>query len=314
MTESAPNTFRIDKALAGQTLAKALRVFHKEYSWNQARELCRRGKVRVNGEIATDAVQRVRAGDQIEINPIARRIKPNVLDDGALIYFDAHVAVVNKGAGIISVPCDQDEHNTLVDRTRRLLRNKTGSQRAQLGVVHRLDVGTTGVMVFTRTLLAKRQLKGQFFQHSIERRYLAIAHGEVKPATIETHLLNNRGDGIRGSFGTYRRAAGPIPAGAQRAVTHFKPVKALRGATLVECRLETGRQHQIRIHLSESGHPVVGENVYIRNFAGPVIPADRPMLHAAVLGFIHPSTLEPMRFEADPPQDFTDLLGRLSRG
>lgn len=303
---------RVEEDLAGLTLAKVVRALADGISWNEARELCYRGKVTLNGEIETDAARRVATGDEIAINPKARRIRPNVLDENALLYFDSQIAVVNKLAGVISVPFAGCESNTLADRTRVLLKRKTGNRGAELGVVQRLDIGTTGVMVFARTLAAKRHLKQQFREHTIERRYLAIAHGKVRAATIETFLIPNRGDGLRGSFGLFRRSTRSQPKGAQRAVTHVRPTQALRGATLVECRLETGRQHQIRIHLSERGHPLVGEKVYIRGYQGPVIEASRPMLHAQVLGFVHPSTLEPMRFVAPPPQDFARLLSQLA--
>jgi 23S rRNA pseudouridine1911/1915/1917 synthase len=102
-----------------------------------------------------------------------------------------------------------------------------------------------------------------------------------------------------------------VPAIAQRAITHLRPLQALRGATLLECRLETGRQHQIRIHLSELGHTLIGEQVYLREHSGKVIAATRPMLHAAVLGFEHPHTGKPMQFERPPPIDFAEKLGEL---
>ena len=121
----------------------------------------------------------------------------------------------------------------------------------------------------------------------------------------------DRGDGLRGSFGHYRRARGQPPADAKRAVTHVTPIERLRGATLVECRLETGRQHQIRIHLAERGHPILGERVYIRDYEGTPIDSVRPMLHARLLGFTHPATGERVTFEREPPADFEDMRERL---
>jgi 23S rRNA pseudouridine1911/1915/1917 synthase len=141
--------------------------------------------------------------------------------------------------------------------------------------------------------------------------YVAIAHGSVKETRIESHLLLDRGDGLRGSFGHYRRAHGEPPAAAKPAVTHVKPIETLRGATLVECRLETGRQHQVRIHLSELGHPLVGENVYIRDYVGAPIEAPRTMLHARMLGFTHPRTSRPLTFERAPPEDFEAVRASL---
>jgi 23S rRNA pseudouridine1911/1915/1917 synthase len=159
-------------------------------------------------------------------------------------------------------------------------------------------------MVFARTAQAQRALAMQFREHSIDRVYHAIAQGVVAATRVETFLLPDRGDGMRGSHGHFRRAQGDAPSGAKRSVTHIRPITALAGATLVECRLETGRQHQIRIHLSELGHPLVGERVYIRDYAGPRIEATRPMLHAQTLGFTHPRTAERVLFQREPPADF----------
>ena len=116
---------------------------------------------------------------------------------------------------------------------------------------------------------------------------------------------------MRGSYGHFRRSKGDAPIEAKRSVTHIRPIAALAGATLVECRLETGRQHQIRIHLSELGHPLVGERVYIRDYAGPKIEAMRPMLHARTLGFVHPRTAERVLFHREPPADFQATIESL---
>jgi len=121
----------------------------------------------------------------------------------------------------------------------------------------------------------------------------------------------DRGDGLRGSWGHFRRPKGGIPPEAKRSVTHLRPIAPLAGATLVECRLETGRQHQIRIHMSELGHPLVGERVYIRDYAGPKIESTRPMLHARVLGFVHPRTGQRMSFEREAPDDFRAMIESL---
>jgi 23S rRNA pseudouridine1911/1915/1917 synthase len=118
---------------------------------------------------------------------------------------------------------------------------------------------------------------------------------------------------LRGSWGAFRPARGNPPDGAKQATTHVTVLERLTGATLVACELETGRQHQIRIHLAEAGHPLVGETVYIRDWRGPVLPAPRPMLHAAVLGFVHPRSGKPVRFEDPPPDDFVRVLRNLER-
>src|SRR5260221_5052661 len=163
----------------------------------------------------------------------------------------------------------------------------------------------------SRTLDAKRTLAERFRAHDIERVYHAIAHGAIAAQRIETHLVLDRGDGLRGSYGHFRRPRGGIPPEAKRSVTHVRPIAALAGATLVECRLQTRRQHQIRIHLSELGHPLVGERVYIRDYAGRKIESTRPMLHARVLGFDHPRTGQRMSFEREAPGDFRAMIESL---
>lgn len=305
---SAVVELEIDQPLAGRTLAEVVRSRMPEpCSWNQARELCKRGKVQVDGRVQTDAAVRVVAGARIRIDPQAARVREHVLQDSALVYVDSHVVVVNKPAGLLTLPFDDRDRNTLVDRLRFLLRRTQGGD-AELGVVQRLDKETTGLLVFTRTLAAKRRLQQAFRSHDIERRYVALAHGAlVNARRIESHLVDNRGDGLRGSFGVFRRPRGPLPRDAQRAITDVRPLEALRDATRVECQLYTGRQHQIRIHLSEAGHPLIGERVYIREYSGPMVGAPRIMLHAAVLGFAHPGTGRALRFELPPPEDFDQL-------
>ena len=289
-------------------------------SWNQARELVRRGKVKVDGVTVTEITTRVPEGSEVVIDVHARRLRRAELPAESILYVDSDVVVVNKPAGLMTVPFE-DEKDTLVDRARiaidRTARARAGSrggraQPGELGVVQRLDKDTTGVLVFARNLEAKRALQQQFRAHSIERRYLAIVHGRIdRPFVAESDFLRDRGDGLKGSYGHFRRPRGPLPADAQHAITHVRPLEALRDATLVECRLETGRQHQIRIHLSERGHPIVGEQVYIRDFQRPRIAAERPMLHARTLGFEHPRSGKPLSFSLEPPQDFMALLASL---
>jgi len=223
--------------------------------------------------------------------------------------------VIRKPPGLSTVPYDERETNTVDELVRAELSAREGQRQPPLRVVQRLDKETTGVLVFARTLAAKRALQQQFRVHSIERYYLALVHGDLATAvTCDSLLVRDRGDGLKGSFGVFRRPRGEPPHDAQRAVTHLRPIERLHGATLVECQLETGRQHQIRIHLSEHGHPLVGEPVYIRDYAGARIEAERPMLHAAMLGFEHPRTAQPMRFTLDPPEDFARMLERLRAG
>ncbi len=284
-------------------------------SWSEARGRIETGKIRVGDVVRTDPLFRVRDPSLVTLQMNAPRPRTPVLPLGAIVHVDAHVVVVDKPAGVSTVPYDDGETGTLDERVRDWLaqegRRARGGGRPPLGVVHRLDKETSGLMVFTRTWLAKQSLTQQFREHTVLRRYLAIAAGDIATQTLRSDILQDRGDGLRGSQ-VHGRRGGP-PQG-QRAVTHVTALEKLEGATLVECRLETGRTHQIRIHLSEAGHPLVGEQVYIRDYRGEELRAPRMMLHAAELGFVHPATEEDVRWEKDPPRDFSETLARLRRG
>jgi 23S rRNA pseudouridine1911/1915/1917 synthase len=280
-------------------------------SWSRARSLCADGRVTVDGERCLDPAMRVSPDAIVAVNEHGPKVEKGPLPKGAIVYFDREIVVVDKPAGMLSVADEPGNKETLVDYTRTLLRRMDRGGDAPLGVVHRLDRDTSGVMVFTRTAEAKRKVAEQFRVHDIHRVYHAIAHGIVPEIHLETHLLLDRGDGLRGSHGHYRRAKGEPPPDARRSVTHVQPIAALSEATLVECRLETGRQHQIRIHLYELGHPLVGERVYIRDYAGPRIEAPRTMLHARALGFAHPRSGERVSFEREAPEDFRAMLESL---
>ncbi len=281
-------------------------------AWSLARRLCIEGRVTVDGQRCLDPASRVAPGTVVAVDQRAPRLRSRPLAESAIVYYDRDVVAVDKPAGMLSVADAPGNKDTLADHARTLLRrvDRRGID-AMLGVVHRLDRDTSGLIVFARTAQAKRALAAQFREHSIERVYHAIAHGAVAAARVETHLLLDRGDGMRGSHGHFRSPQGDAPLSAKRSVTHLSPIAGLAGATLVECRLETGRQHQIRIHLSELGHPLVGEHVYIRDYAGPKIEATRPMLHARTLGFVHPRTSERMLFHREPPDDFQTMLESL---
>ncbi len=283
-------------------------------SWNAARDLCRTGRAKVRGEIEKDPAVRVDPAE-VTVDPTAPRQTRGRLADERILFADRHVVVVNKASGELTVPYD-DERDTLVDQLRVALRRRSRSFDPPLGIVHRLDKGTSGVLVFARNLAAKRHLAGLFRSHDIERRYEALAHGHVGRRSMESYLIANRGDGLRGSFGVFRKPKGKRPKDARFARTHVRAVVPMAGASHVELELETGRQHQIRIHLSEAGHPLVGEPVYIRDYKNdgqPIIEAPRPMLHARSLGFAHPLDGKPMFFEVEPPADFQEAKAALSQ-
>jgi len=316
---------------AGQTLAGLVREIRPATSWRQARELCHNGRVWVDGAPALDPARRLAGGERVEIRlprpGTAPAGRPQSVPTAAIVHLDADVAVVRKPAGLLTVPFERagpESRDTLLALTRvavRRLETARGlAHNPSLRAVQRLDKETSGLVVFARHVRAQRHLQEQFTAHTVTRRYLALVHGRAADATYDTLLVADRGDGLRGSWGgpfpTRRAYPGDSepPEGARQAVTHVTVLEALPEATLVACDLETGRQHQIRIHLAEAGHPLVGERVYIRDWRGPLLPAPRPLLHAAVLGFVHPRTGKTVRFEEPPPEDFAAALARLRSG
>jgi 23S rRNA pseudouridine1911/1915/1917 synthase len=317
----------LDAQDEGTTVAAAVRRTIEGLSWSRARALCTSGRVHLDGAPVLDAAMRVRCGARLAIDPGAPGRSAGgagTLPPDAIVHLDHDVVVVNKPAGLLSVPFDEGDRDTLLQRARATLRRIEGRGGPPLRVVQRLDKDTSGILVFARNRRAERSLQDQLRRHDVQRRYLALALGQVVAARHDTLLVQRRSDGMRASW----RGPKPPPAGAKRAITEIEPIEVLTfgaplcegaermSATLVACRLRTGRQHQIRIHLAEAGHPLVGEHVYVRGYEGPFVrgygPREgRPMLHAQRLGFVHPSTEEQVSFERDPPEDFGSLLQRL---
>jgi 23S rRNA pseudouridine1911/1915/1917 synthase len=203
-------------------------------------------------------------------------------------------------------------------------------RRFFLRAVHRLDKETSGLVVFARTPEAARHLGRQFREHSIERRYLAVVRGKACAGKIESWLVRDRGDGRRGSalggmlsrpqekeVSTPRTSVGRESMAPQRAVTHVRVLENLGDFTLVECRLETGRTHQVRIHLGEAGTPICGERVYDRPLNGRPYPdsshARRLALHATRLDFNHPMSGRRMTFTSPFPEDLALWIGRIGK-
>jgi 23S rRNA pseudouridine1911/1915/1917 synthase len=299
-------TFMISAAEEGATIAAALRAQLPGESWERIRKLCTTGKVFLDDERALDPARRVRAGQRLSLDRAAPR--PDPTPPGFRVVFDdAHLVVVDKPSGISSVPYDRKETGTAMDMVRAVWRRKGKRATATpLYIVHRIDKDTSGLLCFAKTRLAERALHDVFQRHTAQRAYLAVAEGNVPVGRIESNLVADRGDGIRGST----RHAGQ----GQHAVTHVEPLRRLPDATLCRVRLETGRTHQIRIHLSERGHPIIGETVYIRDLlrAGRTpISAPRLMLHAALLGFRHPVTGVALKWSASPPEDFVAVFESL---
>ena len=179
----------------------------------------------------------------------------------------------------------------------------------RLRIVHRLDKETSGLVVFARSVLAERELGLQFRKHTVVRRYLAVVAGILSGQTIRSNLVADRGDGRRGST--------QLPGVGKEAVTHVAVEERLPGYTLLSCRLETGRTHQIRIHLSEAGHPVCGDKVYVKRAGGTVFDdasgAPRLALHATELGFEHPATGGRLHWAMPLPGDMAKFVERLKK-
>ncbi len=313
--------YPIPAAQAGQTLAAVLRALRPGESWTQVRALTTGRRVALNGSLCMDPARRVKEGEVVEVLTRPAPVVKGERAEGVVVrHLDEDVVVVEKASGISTVrhPAERqwdEQRRTLVptldDVVQEAIAIRQGKRKhdlPRLRIVHRLDKETSGLVVFARSIRAERELGRQFKAHTVVRRYVAVVQGTVTPRTISTWLVRDRGDGRRGS--------GPEGSG-KRAVTHVDVLEKLPGFTLVGCQLETGRTHQIRIHLSEAGHPVCGEAVYTRRPDGSTVPdasgAPRLALHAAELGFVHPGTEKEMHWHMDPPPDLLRLIERLRK-
>jgi len=286
----------------GATLAAFVKA-RTGVAWSVAKRQIATGKVFVDGACATAIDLRLAVGQSVEL--VAGAPRPHdPAREGALVHDDAHVVVIDKPSGVNSVPYEDRETGTAMDLIRGAWRRRgSPATTVALHVVHRIDRATSGLLMFAKTKRAELGLAAQLRAHSVARSYLCVAHGAVASRRIESYLVRDRGDGLRGS--TSRHDQG------KRAVTHVEAIRALRGATLCRVQLETGRTHQIRIHLAEAGHALVGEPVYLRDHRGPLIAAPRLLLHAATLGFEHPITGARIELASPLPPDFTAPLARL---
>jgi 23S rRNA pseudouridine1911/1915/1917 synthase len=229
-----------------------------------------------------------------------------------IVHEDEHLLIVDKPAGMVVHPAAGNPDGTLVNA---LLHHCAGRLSgiggvARPGIVHRIDKDTSGLLVVAKTDVAHEGLAAQFARHSIDRRYLSITSGIPVPAagTIDAPLARSAAN---------RKKIAIVGEGrGKRAVTHYRIVEPLRGAALVECRLETGRTHQVRVHMASIGHPLLGDPVYgrVRNEQRDVLKRlnfHRQALHAAELGFVHPVTKANLSFKSALPSDIQELFGAL---
>lgn len=236
-----------------------------------------------------------------------------------IVYEDDVLLVINKPAGMVVHPAYQNWNGTVVNALAYHFQNlpQMPGNDGRPGLVHRIDKDTSGLLVIAKTETAITHLAKQFFDHSIERTYIALVWGEPDPAdgTININVGRSLKD---------RRVTTAFPEGdmGRRAITHYKTLKTLRYVSLIECKLETGRTHQIRAHMKYLGHPIFNDELYNGNQIGKgtvftkykqfvdncfkIIP--RQALHAKTLGFIHPTTGQWIQFDSELPEDFTQVI------
>ena len=308
-------TVALDNSAAGLRLDRALAEALPSLSRERLKTLIKGGRVvDASGNILWDPSAKATAPATIEVRLPVAAPAHNVAQDMDLViaYEDEHLIVVDKPAGMVVHPAAGNLDGTMVNA---LLHHCAGQLSgiggvARPGIVHRIDKDTSGLIVAAKHDKAHEGLAKQFAAHSIDRRYLALATGRPMPA-------NGTVNAALGRSSTNRKKMAVVAEGrGKHAITRYRTIEPLKGATLIECRLETGRTHQVRVHMAHIGHPLVGDPVYgrvkkplsdllkARNFA-------RQALHAAHLGFIHPVTGNPIALDSELPQDMRELIDEL---
>ena len=299
---------RVDKLLADASGLARTRV----------QALIAEGAVTVDCNVVSSASVRVETGTAYRIL-VPRPARPAAEPQDIpleIVFEDDALIVVNKPAGLVVHPAAGNRDGTLVNALLHHCRGRLSGIGgvARPGIVHRIDKDTSGLLIVAKTDAAHEGLAAQFADHSIARRYLALAAGHPAPpeGTIEGRIGRSDRD---------RKKMAALPADVTRgkhAVTHYRTVRALPHATLLECRLETGRTHQVRVHCASIGHPLLGDQTYGRT-PKPLKPLlerlgfARQALHAAELGFRHPATGQTVNFDAPLPADMAELIDEHAR-
>ncbi len=309
----------VDGPLVGLTLAAVLKRKFDGQSWTQVRQVIESRRVLVNQTLCLDEARRLTAGDRITILGKSRPPLPKK-QDLAVLHLDEHLIIVDKPAGLLAERRWEEKdwsqerksrQPTLDELLRPIVRSRwrtmfphreAARELPEIFAVHRLDRETSGLMLYALSPEAQQKLIREFAQHTVQRKYLAVVEGHPKARTIHTWLVRDRGDGLRGSL-----REGQTDDGAQEAITHVRPVERLGKYALIECSLETGRTHQIRIHLAETGHRLCGEILYTHTLGESPKPdqsgAPRSALHSCELHVAHPITGKPLHFASPLPQD-----------
>ena len=305
---------RLASTHAGWRLDRALADAVPTLSRERLKALIRAGAVEAGGKPVRDPAIKVRGDEGLRVAVPEPTLAHNEAQDIPLtiVFEDEHLLVVDKPAGLVVHPAAGNLDGTLVNA---LLHHCRGSLSgiggvARPGIVHRIDKDTSGLLVVAKTDVAHEGLARQFAAHSIDRRYLAIVNGVPKASegTVDAPLAR--------SAANRKKIAIVEGSRGKRAVTHWKRLNVLKDAALVECRLVTGRTHQVRVHMASIGHPLVGDPVYGR--AGKThgkllkeLQFHRQALHAAELGFIHPVTKNRLSFSSPMPPDMQELFNAL---
>ena len=308
-------TVALADSAAGLRLDRALAEALPSLSRERVKSLIKGGRVAdASGTILWDPSAKAPAPATIEVRVPVAAPAHNVAQDMDLViaFEDEHLIVVDKPAGMVVHPAAGNFDGTMVNA---LLHHCAGQLSgiggvARPGIVHRIDKDTSGLLVVAKTDVAHEGLAAQFAKHSIDRRYLAITSGSPAPAagTVDAPLARSA---------TNRKKIAIVREGrGKRAVTHYRIVAPLKGAALVECRLETGRTHQVRVHMASLGHPLLGDPVYGRTRSEhreilKRLDFRRQALHAAELGFVHPVTRAKLSFKSALPSDIQELFEAL---
>lgn len=295
-------TITIDETVVGERLDKALATMQEGWSRSQVSTWLEEGRIKVNGA-EVKAKYKVKVGDEVivEVPDVEElEILPEDLNLD-IVYEDVDVLIVNKPRGMVVHPAPGHTTGTLVNGLMYHCKDLSGINGvARPGIVHRIDKDTSGLLMVAKNDVAHESLVNQLVDKSVTRKYTALVHGHIAhdKGTIDAPIGRDQKD----------RQKQAVVDNGKHAVTHFQVVERFGNFTLIECRLETGRTHQIRVHMNYIGFPLAGDPKY-----GPKKTIDFPgqVLHAGVLGFVHPVTKEYLEFEAPLPEDFQAVLDDL---